>query len=112
MTPSAIRRAKLFTFATKIQRRHLDADASADSRERTSYLIRHGQGYTVFEHASHGISQELLLFAPLDAPVKISLLRLRNRTESQTAADDHELRRSGARVSIGRSPALAHRDGY
>jgi cyclic beta-1,2-glucan synthetase len=50
-------------------------------REPQSYLIRHGQGYTVFEHASHGLSQELLLFAPLDAPVKISLLRLRNRTD-------------------------------
>jgi cyclic beta-1,2-glucan synthetase len=50
-------------------------------REAQSYLVRHGQGYTVFEHASHGISQELLVFAPLDAPVKISLLRLRNRTE-------------------------------
>ena len=50
-------------------------------REAAPYLIRHGQGYTVFEHASHGISQELLLFAPLDAPLKISLLRLRNRSE-------------------------------
>src|SRR5439155_795379 len=50
-------------------------------RESGVYLIRHGQGYTVFEHASHGISQELLLFAPLDAPVKISLLRLRNRSD-------------------------------
>src|SRR5207249_5316764 len=49
-------------------------------RETQSYLIRHGQGYTVFEHASHGLSQELLVFAPLDAPVKISLLRLRNRS--------------------------------
>ncbi len=45
------------------------------------YVIRHGQGYTVFEHTSHGIAQELLLFVPLDAPVKISVLRLRNRTE-------------------------------
>lgn len=50
-------------------------------REAQSYLVRHGQGYTVFEHASHGLSQELLLFAPLDAPLKISLLRLRNRTD-------------------------------
>ncbi len=50
-------------------------------RESHSYVIRHGQGYSVFEHASHGLSQELLLFAPLDAPVKISLLRLRNRTD-------------------------------
>ena len=49
-------------------------------REREPYIIRHGQGYSVFEHTSHGISQELLLFAPLDAPVKIFLLRLRNRT--------------------------------
>ncbi len=52
-------------------------------REREPYVIRHGQGYTVFEHTSHGISQELLVFAPLDAPVKISLLRLRNRTSRQ-----------------------------
>ncbi len=50
-------------------------------REAQPYLVRHGQGYTVFEHASHGISQELLVFAPLDGPVKISLLRLLNRTD-------------------------------
>ncbi|HEU4510269.1 MAG TPA: glucoamylase family protein [Pyrinomonadaceae bacterium] len=49
-------------------------------RERESYIVRHGQGYSVFEHTSHGISHELLVFAPLDSPVKISLLRLRNRT--------------------------------
>jgi cyclic beta-1,2-glucan synthetase len=49
-------------------------------REREPYIIRHGQGYSVFEHTSHGISQELLLFAPLEEQVKISLLRLRNRT--------------------------------
>jgi cyclic beta-1,2-glucan synthetase len=49
-------------------------------REREPYIIRHGQGYSVFEHTSHGISQELLMFAPLDASVKVFLLRLRNRT--------------------------------
>jgi cyclic beta-1,2-glucan synthetase len=49
-------------------------------REREPYIVRHGQGYSVFEHTSHGLLQELLVFAPLDAPVKISLLRLRNRT--------------------------------
>ena len=49
-------------------------------REREPYIISHGQGYSVFEHTSHGMSQELLVFAPLDAPVKISLLRLHNRT--------------------------------
>ncbi|HYY57778.1 MAG TPA: glucoamylase family protein [Pyrinomonadaceae bacterium] len=50
-------------------------------REEEPYVIRHGQGYTVFEHMSHGISQELLMFVPVDAPVKISVLRLRNRTD-------------------------------
>ncbi|MFN2510212.1 MAG: GH36-type glycosyl hydrolase domain-containing protein [Pyrinomonadaceae bacterium] len=53
----------------------------APIREAESYTIRHGQGYSVFEHTSHGISQELLLFVPLEGSVKISLLRLRNRTE-------------------------------
>ncbi len=49
-------------------------------RESEPYSIKHGQGYTIFEHLSHGIAQELLMFVPLDAPVKISLLRLHNRT--------------------------------
>ncbi len=49
-------------------------------REAEPYTIKHGQGYTVFEHLSHGISQDLLQFVPLDASVKISLLRLHNRT--------------------------------
>jgi cyclic beta-1,2-glucan synthetase len=49
-------------------------------REAENYTIRHGQGYSVFEHASHGISQELLTFAALDQPVKVVLLRLRNRS--------------------------------
>ncbi len=53
----------------------------APIREAEPYTIRHGQGYSVFEHSSHGISQELLLFVPLEGSVKISLLRLRNRTE-------------------------------
>ncbi|HYX42517.1 MAG TPA: protein ndvB, partial [Pyrinomonadaceae bacterium] len=50
-------------------------------RETGPYVIRHGQGYTVFERTSHGLAQELLQFVPLDAPVKISLLRLRNQTD-------------------------------
>ncbi|MBK7705579.1 MAG: hypothetical protein IPJ30_07305 [Acidobacteria bacterium] len=50
-------------------------------REAESYTIRHGQGYTVFEHISHGIEQHLHLFAPLDASVKITRLRLKNQTD-------------------------------
>jgi cyclic beta-1,2-glucan synthetase len=50
-------------------------------REIEPYTVRHGQGYTVFEHSSHGIAHELLMFVPTEAPLKISLLRLRNRTD-------------------------------
>jgi cyclic beta-1,2-glucan synthetase len=46
--------------------------------ENASYLIRHGQGYSRFEHASHGIHSELLQFVSPDDPVKISVLSLRN----------------------------------
>ena len=42
------------------------------------YLIRHGAGYSVFEHHSHGLQQRLRLFAAPDAPVKVVHLRLEN----------------------------------
>ena len=45
------------------------------------YLVRHGAGYTVFEHHSHGLRQRLRLFVPPDAPVKIIHLRLENATQ-------------------------------
>ena len=46
--------------------------------ETTPYVIRHGQGYTRFEHVSHGIALELLQLVPLDDPIKISRLTLTN----------------------------------
>jgi cyclic beta-1,2-glucan synthetase len=63
-------------------------------REAGPYVIRHGQGYTVFERTSHGLAQELLQFVPLDAPVKVSLLRLRNQTDRKrrlSVTSYHEL---------------------
>ncbi|HYL99370.1 MAG TPA: glucoamylase family protein, partial [Blastocatellia bacterium] len=50
-------------------------------RERGTYLITHGQGYTKFQHTSHGVSSELLAFVAVDAPVKVSVLSLHNQTE-------------------------------
>jgi cyclic beta-1,2-glucan synthetase len=44
------------------------------------YVIRHGQGYSRFEHASHGIALDLLQFVPLRDPIKISRLALENRS--------------------------------
>ncbi len=50
-------------------------------REDTGpYVIRHGQGYTRFEHASQGVSLELLQYVPLDDPIKISRLTIRNQS--------------------------------
>jgi cyclic beta-1,2-glucan synthetase len=48
--------------------------------ESWPYVIRHGQGYSRFEHASHGIALELLQFVPLRDHVKISRLTLENRS--------------------------------
>lgn len=55
---------------------------AAPIREETAYRARHGAGYTVFEHNSHGIEQEVTVFVPVDAnggkPVKLQRLRLTN----------------------------------
>ena len=48
--------------------------------EASPYLIRHGQGYSRFEHTSHGIALDLLQFVPLRDPIKISRLTLENRS--------------------------------
>jgi cyclic beta-1,2-glucan synthetase len=45
-----------------------------------SYVVRHGFGYTRSEHSSHGIALELTQFVPLEDPVKISRLKITNRS--------------------------------
>ena len=48
-------------------------------REKTSsYSIRHGQGYSRFDHVSHGIALELLQFVPVEDSLKISRLTITN----------------------------------
>jgi cyclic beta-1,2-glucan synthetase len=46
------------------------------------YRVRHGSGYTIFEHNSHGIEHELTVLVPMDSeggdPVRIQRLILRN----------------------------------
>jgi cyclic beta-1,2-glucan synthetase len=48
--------------------------------DASPYVARHGQGYSRFEHASHGVVLGLLQFVPLDDPVKITRLTLENRS--------------------------------
>ncbi|MDB5936450.1 MAG: cyclic beta 1-2 glucan synthetase [Massilia sp.] len=42
------------------------------------YLTRHGFGYSVFEHDEEAIHSELTTFVALDAPIKYSVVKLRN----------------------------------
>jgi cyclic beta-1,2-glucan synthetase len=40
--------------------------------------IRHGAGYTRWQRSSNGLEQEMLVYVPVGAPVKLVRLRLRN----------------------------------
>ncbi len=55
---------------------------AAPIREETAYRARHGAGFTVFEHNSHGIEQELTVFVPANEsggqPIKLQRLQLTN----------------------------------
>ncbi|MBK8048187.1 MAG: hypothetical protein IPK16_14335 [Anaerolineales bacterium] len=53
---------------------------------RNPYLVRHGAGYTTFEHNSHNLKHHLRLFADTDAPVKIVQLRLENCSPLRAAS--------------------------
>jgi cyclic beta-1,2-glucan synthetase len=48
--------------------------------ESNLYLTRHGFGYSVFEHNEDGIATELWVYVALDAPVKFSVLKVKNNS--------------------------------
>ncbi len=45
------------------------------------YKSRHGFGYSIFERSETGIDTELCIYVPLDAPVKYSVLKIRNNSQ-------------------------------
>jgi cyclic beta-1,2-glucan synthetase len=49
-------------------------------RGTTPYTTRHGFGYSVFEHTERGIRSELWVYVALDAPIKFSVLKVRNES--------------------------------
>ncbi len=61
----------------------LDADRRRRSARRPPTGHGMAPGYTVFEHNSHGIEQELTVFVPMDddggEPMKLQRLRLQER---------------------------------
>jgi cellobiose phosphorylase len=44
------------------------------------YASRHGFGYSVFEHTERGIRSEMWVYVALDAPVKFTVLKVRNES--------------------------------
>ena len=47
-------------------------------RGKGVYITRHGFGYSVFEHVEAGIHSEMTTFVAIDAPIKYTVLKVRN----------------------------------
>jgi len=50
-------------------------------RENSPYVVRHGFGYTRFEHLAHEIALDLLQFVPLQGSLKVSRIRITNKSK-------------------------------
>jgi cyclic beta-1,2-glucan synthetase len=57
---------------------HVWSPTPLPSRDTEPYVIRHGAGYSLFQHHSQGLKQDTLVFVAPEAPVKIIKLRLEN----------------------------------
>ena len=57
------------------------APSAAHSQE--PYKITHGRGFTRFDHERNGIKHEMLVYVPLEDPVKIIRLKLHNMSPVQ-----------------------------
>ena len=51
------------------------------ARANAPYLIRHGAGYSIYEHTSHGLEQNMRVFIVPDEPLKVVQLKLHNTTK-------------------------------
>ncbi len=60
------------------------------------YVVSHGQGYSRFEHVSHGIALALLQYVPPDDPIKISRLTITNQSGRSRRLSITGVRRVGA----------------
>jgi cyclic beta-1,2-glucan synthetase len=59
---------------------HVWSPTPAPVRAPTTYVVRHGFGYSVFETHHAGITTELCVLVAIDAPVKFSVLKLKNHS--------------------------------
>ncbi len=59
---------------------HVWSPTPLPSRGTQPYITRHGFGYSVFEHTEVGIQSELWVYVAMDAPIKFSVLKVRNES--------------------------------
>jgi cellobiose phosphorylase len=62
------------------ERGHFWSPMPYPARGDTPYVTRHGFGYTVFEHTERGIHSEAWVYVATDAPVKFTVLKVRNQS--------------------------------
>jgi cyclic beta-1,2-glucan synthetase len=51
-------------------------------RENETYTAVHGFGYSIFRNSSHGFEQELTQFVPVKDNIKLSLVKMKNTSET------------------------------
>ncbi|MDO9112071.1 MAG: glucoamylase family protein, partial [Desulfatirhabdiaceae bacterium] len=62
------------------ERGHFWSPMPHPARGDTPYVTRHGFGYTVFEHTERGIRSEAWVYVAMDASVKFTVLKVRNKS--------------------------------
>ena len=59
---------------------HVWSPTPLPRRGEGPYVSRHGFGYSVFEHTEDGLSSELWVYVAADAPIRFSVLKVRNHS--------------------------------
>jgi len=62
------------------ERGHFWSPSPLPGRGAMPYASRHGFGYSIFEHTERGIRSELCVYVALDAPLKFTVLKVRNES--------------------------------
>ncbi|MFA6094896.1 MAG: glucoamylase family protein [Candidatus Paceibacterota bacterium] len=52
-------------------------------RAKEPYVIRHGQGYSIFEHTHSGVTQKMTMFVPTEGRAKITTYTLKNTSDQE-----------------------------
>ena len=77
--PVSDRSGEIF-FLRDEERGHFWSPMPLSRRGETPYITRHGFGYSVFEHTERGIHSEVWVYVALDATVKFTVLKIKNKT--------------------------------